>query len=37
MDKKFDYKEVLKEAHKIAVEYGCADNPNWQPKEIEDE
>lgn len=24
---------TLIEAHKIALKYGCADNPNWKPKE----
>ncbi len=28
-----DSKLTLIEAHKIALKYGCADNPNWKPKE----
>lgn len=26
-------KEILIKAHEIALEYGCADNLEWKPKE----
>lgn len=30
-------KLILIKAHKIALKYGCADDPNWKPKENLDE
>lgn len=32
-----NYKDILIEAHQIAVKYGCAENPEWQPKEDKNE